>query len=108
MTDRATSANDVSRLPAPSTQATGGSPGIEPATAATGVPDRPPTDVLDALDLAQRVLDDLRQNRVSLSLSTEGEGAHKRVRVELRHGAELVREIPPRHLLGLLADDTTA
>lgn len=70
------------------------------------MPESPPAEVLDALDTAQRVLDELRTKQVNLSFSTEGEGALKRVRVEVRdaHG-ELVREIPARHLLDLLAGD---
>ena len=107
MIDGISSSNDVNRVTAPRTPATGRPRGVESPTAGTGVPDTPPAEVLDALDAAQQVLDDLRQKQVNLSFSTEGEGSLKRVRVEVRDASgELVREIPPRHLLDLLAGDT--
>jgi len=107
MIDGITSSNDVSRVTAPRTPAASRPRGVESPSAEAEVPDTPPVEVLDALDAAQRVLDDLRQKQVNLSFSTEGEGALKRVRVEVRDGSgELVREIPPQHLLDLLAGDT--
>ena len=107
MIDGITSSNDVSRVAAPRTPATSGQRGVESPSAGAEVPETPPAEVLDALDAAAQVLDDLRQKQVNLSFSTEGEGALKRVRVEVRDSSgQLVREIPPRHLLDLLAGDT--
>jgi len=107
MIDGIRPSNDVSPVAAPRTSATSRPRGVESPSGGAEVPNTPPAEVLDALDAAQRVLEDLRQKQVNLSFSTEGEGALKRVRVEVRDSSgELVREIPARHLLDLLAGDT--
>jgi len=107
MIDGISSSNDVSRVTAPRTSAPSRPRGVESPSGGVAVPDSPPAEVLDALDAAARVLDDLRTKQVNLSFSVEGEGGLKRVRVEVRDASgALVREIPPRHLLDLLAGDT--
>ena len=81
--------------------------GVDTSGAAGAFPATPPPEVLDALDTAARVLGDLKSRQLSLNFSVEGSGALKRIHVEVRDGTgALVREIPPRHLLDLLAGDT--
>ena len=107
MIDGITPSNDISRTTAPRAPATGRPRGVESTTTAGALPASPPAEVLDALDTAARVLEDLRTKQINLSFSTEGDGGVKRVRVEVRDASgALVREIPPRHLLDLLAGDT--
>jgi uncharacterized FlaG/YvyC family protein len=80
---------------------------VEAAAAYSGVPKDPPREVLEALDRAQQVLRELADSRVDLKFALEQEATGKRVRVEVRNGAgELVREIPPKRLLDILAGDT--
>jgi hypothetical protein len=107
MIEGISSSNHVNRVATPRSPAADKPRGVESPSGGAAVPDGPPAEVLDALDAAARVLDDLRTKQVNLSFSVEGEGGVKRVRVEVRDASgELVREIPPRHLLDLLAGDT--
>jgi hypothetical protein len=82
--------------------------GAQPPVPAPDFPTTPPPEVLDALDTAARVLSELAASRVDLRFAVEEEATGKRVRVEVRNGkGELVREIPPKRLLDVLAGDTT-
>jgi len=107
MIDPINKGTDVGMVAASRAAASGRARAVESSGAASVIPDAPPPEVLDALDTAAQVLSDLKSKQLNLSFSVEGEGAVKEIHVEVRDGTgALVREIPSRHLLDLLAGDT--
>jgi hypothetical protein len=97
---------DVGMVTTTRMSATGRTRGVESPGAGDAIPATPPPEVLDSLDTAARVLGELRTNQINLSFSVDGFGSEKRIHVEVRDGTgALVREIPPKHLLDLLAGD---
>jgi flagellar protein FlaG len=71
------------------------------------VPATPPAEVLNALDEGARVMRELSEARVELHFAVEQGNAGKRVRIEVREAdGNLVREIPARKLLDILAGDS--
>lgn len=69
------------------------------------VPATPPPEVLHALDKAQQVLGDLAKSNVTLHFEMAG----SRVVIQVKDAdGNVVREIPPKKLLDLLAGDTSA
>jgi hypothetical protein len=65
--------------------------------------------VLEALDVAARILDELAEQQVEIGLSVDtGRGSERpRVRIEVSDpSGEGAREIPHRRLLDLLEGDT--
>lgn len=68
------------------------------------IPTSPPAEVLDALDTAARVLEELDSAQLSLHFEVRDGEAGKRIHVEvLASDGSLVREIPARHLMDVLA-----
>jgi len=105
MIDGVTSTNDAQRVTAPRAQAPARTQGAE--TTAGTIPESPPPEVLAALDAAAGAIADLQARQVNLSFKVEGDGAVKRIRIEVRDASgALVREIPTRQLVDLLAGDT--
>jgi hypothetical protein len=71
------------------------------------LPDLPPAEVLDALDAAARVLDEL--DRKDISFRLDHDPSENRIRVHVGDGAAgTEREIPAGRLLNILAGDTSA
>jgi hypothetical protein len=107
MIDPINKGTDVGMVAASRGPAAGRARAVESSEAAGVIPATPPPEVLDALDTAAQVLQDLKSKQLNLSFSVEGEGAMKEIHVEVRDGTgALVREIPTQHLLDLLAGDT--
>jgi uncharacterized FlaG/YvyC family protein len=78
-------------------------PGHVPAS----FPASPPPELLAALDEGARVMRELSEARVELHFAVERDGGHKRVRIEVREAnGEVVREIPTRKLLDMLAGES--
>jgi len=79
------------------------------AAAETGGTESPPAEVLEALDVAARVLDELAEHQVEISLAVDaGLGSDRpRIHVELSGpGGDAACEISQRRLLDLLEGDT--
>ena len=75
-------------------------------TASTSVPATPPPEVLAALDEGARVMKELSDARVELHFAVEQGQAGKRVRIQVREAdGNVVRDIPTRKLLDILAGD---
>src|SRR4051812_10639071 len=75
------------------------------AADADDIPAEPPPAVLDALDRAARVLDELGRKNVTVALhGTDGSGA---LRVLLQHPGGPARELSHHQLLNLLDGDTS-
>ena len=70
------------------------------------LPDLPPAEVLDALDTAARVLNELDRKQVSIRLEQDGTSQAIRAHVSEAGGGE--HEITPGTLLNVLAGDTGA
>jgi len=70
------------------------------------LPDLPPAEVLDALDTAARVLNELDRKNVSVRLEHEPGSQAIRAHVSAGDGSE--HEVAPGTLLNVLAGDTTA
>ena len=70
------------------------------------LPDLPPAEVLDALDTAARVLNELDRKQVSIRL--EHDGASQAIRAHVSTGGSGEHEITPGTLLNVLAGDTGA
>ena len=82
------------------------SPQRTPADAAGAFPATPPPEVLAALDEGARVMRELSEARVELHFAVEQSEAGKRVRIEVREAdGDVVRDIPARKLLDVLAGD---
>ena len=79
-----------------------------PAQAPSSLPASPPPEVLAALDEGARVMKELSDARVELHFQVEQhDGGHKRVRIQVREaGGNVVREIPTRKLLDVLAGES--
>ncbi len=69
---------------------------------ASAIPVTPPSEVLDALDDAARVLEELASRRLSLHFEYDEAIDHVRVQVTNEDG-KVVREIPPSTLLDIVA-----
>ena len=70
-------------------------------------PATPPPEVLAALDEGARVMKELSDARVELHFAVEQGNAGKRVRIQVREAdGNVVREIPTRKLLDILAGDS--
>jgi len=83
------------------------SPQNAPGQASTAFPASPPAEVLTALDEGARVMKELSDARVELHFEVEDHDAGKRVRIQVRESdGNVVREIPTRKLLDLLAGDS--
>jgi len=68
------------------------------------VPTSPPAEVLDALDTAARVLDDLDSAQLSLHFEVQDSEGGKSIHVQvLAADGSLVREIPTSNLMDVLA-----
>lgn len=70
------------------------------------LPDLPPAEVLDALDSAARVLDELDRKNVQLRVDHDAGTNTLRIHVDGGDGHE--REIPVQRLLNILAGDTSS
>jgi hypothetical protein len=69
-----------------------------------GVPGRPPTEVLEALDQAQRVIAEFEAKSLSLHFSVDE--ATDRIRVQVKDASgNVVREIPARQALEMLSGE---
>ncbi len=66
------------------------------------VPATPPVDVLEALDTAARVIEELASRRLTLHFEYDEERNHVRVQVTNDEG-KVVREIPSSELLDIAA-----
>jgi hypothetical protein len=78
------------------------------ATAAAPIPRTPPSEVLEALDVAQRVLQELSRSQTTLKIDLENGPGGRRLHIRVLDGnGELVREIPPRRLAAVLAGEGT-
>lgn len=78
------------------------SPGAFRLEQASAIPATPPPEVLQALDNAARVLEELASRR--LSLHFEYDDAINQVRVQVTNAeGKVVREIPPSTLLDIAA-----
>ena len=78
------------------------------ATAGSGGADSPPAQVLEALEIAARVLDELAEHDVEISLAVDARPGSDRpqVRVEVSDpGREAACQISHRRLLDLLEGD---
>jgi uncharacterized FlaG/YvyC family protein len=68
------------------------------------IPSSPPAEVLNALDLAQRVINEIVSSGTTLHFDVQNGPGGKRVHVEVRDASgELIREIPPTRLASILA-----
>jgi uncharacterized FlaG/YvyC family protein len=78
------------------------------AQAPTSFPDSPPPEVLHALDAGARVMKELSDARVELHFAIENHDAGgKHVRIQVRESdGNVVREIPTRKLLDILAGES--
>jgi hypothetical protein len=71
------------------------------------IPATPPPEVLEALDLAQHVVDELNRSGMTLGFTLVSESRVRCIRVEVRSSAgELIREISPSRLASILAGDS--
>lgn len=70
------------------------------------LPDLPPAEVLDALDSAARVLDELDRKNVQLRVDHDTSSNTIRIHVDGGDGRE--REIPAQRLLNILAGDASS
>ena len=70
---------------------------------ATGVPATPPAEVLDALDTAARVLEELASRRIGLHFEYVEAKHEVHIQVINEDDGSVVREIPPGALLDLAA-----
>ena len=66
----------------------------------TSIPDKPPAEVLHALDTAQQVISDLASRNVEIRFAVED--GHVRTQLVDNNG-EIIQEIPARHGLDILA-----
>jgi hypothetical protein len=79
------------------------------ATAAGPIPKTPPSEVLEALDVAQRVLQELSKAQTTLRIDLQSGPGGKQLHIQVLDGnGDLVREIPPRRLAAVLAGEGTA
>ena len=78
---------------------------VSSTPAADQLPDLPPAEVLDALDTAARVLQELDRKHVSLRLDHDASTGEVRVHVKSGNGGT-EHEILPQRLLNILAGDT--
>jgi hypothetical protein len=76
------------------------------ANASDQLPDLPPADVLDALDAAARVLDEL--DRKNVQFRVEHDASTNTIQVHVDGGDGREREIPAQRLLNILAGDTSS
>jgi flagellar protein FlaG len=77
-----------------------------PAGSGEPFPASPPPEVLDSLDTAGRVLQELEAARIDLHFEIDGSGASKRVHVQVRDAdGRVVREIPAGHALDVMSGD---
>jgi hypothetical protein len=104
--------NRLALVPKPATDRGRTIPQPAPAGSSSGpvavplapVPAHPPAEVLEMLDTAAQVLQDLAAAQVSLHIEVVDGGAGKRIHVQvLDADGELLREIPPHQLLDVLA-----
>ena len=73
------------------------------------IPASPPAEVLNALDLAQRVIEEITRSGTSLHFEVENTTVGMRVHVQVRDSSgELIREIPPSRLASVLGGGGTA
>jgi hypothetical protein len=70
------------------------------------LPDMPPAEVLDALDTAARVLNELDRKQISIRLEQDPASKTVRARVSNADGSE--HELDSGALLNVLAGDTSA
>jgi FlaG protein len=77
-------------------------PGGFPLQRASAIQGAPPPEVLDALDNAARVLEELASRRLSLHFAYNDTIDQVRVQLTNEHG-KVVREIPPSTLLDIAA-----
>jgi hypothetical protein len=70
------------------------------------LPDLPPAEVLDALDAAARVLDEM--DRKSVQFRVDHDMSTNTINVHVSDGDGREREIPAQRLLNILAGDTSA
>jgi uncharacterized FlaG/YvyC family protein len=68
----------------------------------TSIPATPPPEVLDALDTAARVIEELASRRLTLHFDYDEDRNHVRVQVT-NHEGKVVREIPSSELLDIAA-----
>jgi hypothetical protein len=74
------------------------------AAAAAPIPSTPPAEVLEALDVAQRVLHELSRAQTTLRIEVQDGPGGKRLHIQVLDGdGKLVREIPPARLASVLA-----
>jgi hypothetical protein len=106
--------SQVSRLPlgaadqVRSVDRTQSAPAAEPS-APEPVPATPPAEVLNALDAAQRVIQEITSSGTTLHFDVENGPGGKRVHVEVRDSdGKLIREIPPSRLASILGGGGTA
>ena len=93
----------VTRIdPAPGPKGTQPFPALDQGS--HGVPPAPPPEVLDALDRAARVMNELGRKNVTVALEGAGAGP---MRVMLYHPGAPDRELSHRALLNLLDGDTS-
>jgi hypothetical protein len=76
------------------------------ADASDQLPDLPPAEVLDALDGAARVLDEL--DRKSVQFRIDHNTSTNTIHVHVDGGGGHEREIPAQRLLNILAGDTSS
>jgi hypothetical protein len=77
-----------------------------PAAAAAPIPQKPPNEVLQALDVAQRVIQELSKAQTTLHIELESGPGGKRVHIQvLDENGNLVREIPPKRLSAVLSGE---
>ncbi len=67
----------------------------------TSIPVTPPAEVLNAVDTAARVLEELASRRISLRFQYDDEANQVRVQVVDENDGHVVREIPPSVLLDI-------
>lgn len=76
------------------------------SSAADQLPDMPPAEVLDALDTAARVLNELDRKQISIRLEQDPDSKTVRAHVASADGSE--HELDTGALLNVLAGDTSA
>ena len=74
---------------------------------ASSVPATPPAEVLDALDTAARVLEELASRRIGLHFEYVEDKHEVRIQVINEDDGSVVREIPPGALMDLAAGTGT-
>jgi hypothetical protein len=78
------------------------------ANAPAPIPATPPSEVLEALDVAQRVIQELSKAQTTLRIDLQSGPGGKQLHIQVLDGnGELVREIPPRRLAAVLAGEGT-